>query len=193
MRVIAVPLIVALNFTGAFAQNIGGAADGGGGSFSPLFQGIVVDTKGRLVGRLSYIGTVIRQIDGTWVAITTDFVTGFIPNQVLFYNYQSSDCTGQPYMPTNSNCAFESCPAFLPADGIVATIPPATQPSIYYPETPGFRPMQSFKVIANPNVSYQLGVCYPLSNSGNPVPVFAGLPQSVLMSRLGLTPPFSIR
>jgi hypothetical protein len=81
----------------------------------PVFQGLMVDAKGKDVGRL-FLGfqgpidgalvtstNVVRQISKTWVSLQVrDFATGFLivdPSQSLTYFFQSADCTGQAYFP----------------------------------------------------------------------------------------------
>jgi hypothetical protein len=82
----------------------------------PLFQGIMVDAKGKTVGRIYFnalyyfygvaVDMVIRQIDGIWMGLpVSDFTSGFTlynPDNFAYW-YQSSDCTGQAYMPVNGN------------------------------------------------------------------------------------------
>jgi hypothetical protein len=67
-----------------------------------LFQGIMVDAKGKTVGRIGAMAhdgnnTVIRQINGMWVELAVDPAAGF-PPATFDYGYQSTDCTGQAYL-----------------------------------------------------------------------------------------------
>jgi hypothetical protein len=147
----------------------------------PLFQGIMEDAKGKTVGRLGAIGhdganTVIRQINGTWVEVQVDVTAGFVTTRFDYW-YQSSDCTGQPYLLANGSGA-----NVMPGMGLVYTIPPATAPSIYFVAQPSLLTMQS--VLAGAFGSYCEGVNRSL---------WVGIPQSVLVSSLGLTPPFSVK
>jgi hypothetical protein len=105
----------------------------------------MVDAKGKTVGRI-YINTltngngnngniVIRQINGIWVALPVEDLTSFttIPASDFFYYYQSSDCTGPALMYVNQNVIpWVTAPPLAR----VATIPPATTPSIYFAGTP---------------------------------------------------------
>jgi hypothetical protein len=81
----------------------------------PVFQGLMVDAKGKTVGRLYPGGTtrtggnsVVRQINGVWVLLavldldpTTGFQLAILANNELVYLYQSADCTGQAYFLVN--------------------------------------------------------------------------------------------
>jgi hypothetical protein len=156
----------------------------------PLFQGIVVDAKGKTVGRIyinawqpEYYGfrhyhMVIRQIDGVWVAIpASDFTSGFStfdPNNFVSY-YQSSDCTGQAYMVVNPSVLSNE-----PAISYVTTIPPSSEPYIYFAGTP----VVSWVTIS----SQRQGASGCSTVSG--APGWVGPMQSVPVSSLGLTLPF---
>jgi hypothetical protein len=164
-------------------------------SSPPLFQGIMVDAKGKTVGRFvpnpipmqepyAY-SRVIRQINGIWVQLTVDAVAGF-PIFPPTYFYQSSDCTGQAYLLVNPYGG-----TVFPAQGFPAIVPPATQPSIYFAGTPTLLTLQS-----------GMGPLFPFPPPPFPPPgpcrtysgsAYVGLPQSVPVSSLGLTLPFSIK
>jgi hypothetical protein len=112
----------------------------------PAFEGLMVDAKGKTVGRL-YLGTgfpsstvtstnVVRQISGTWVMLLVgDFTVGFSTVQPPYtsYMYQSVDCTGQAYLNVNG---FSATITTEPSIGLVMTFPPATAPSIYFAGSP---------------------------------------------------------
>jgi len=139
----------------------------------PLFQGIVVDAKGKTVGRLGGRDTVIRQINRIWVEIPVDVVAGFIPAE-LIYLYQTSDCTSQAYLGVYS---YDASGATLPAQGVVATVPPATEPSIYFAGTPAsLLPTKSYRIVAGGNLG-----CHPVDRT-----VYVGALQSVTVSSLRL-------
>ena len=153
---------------------------------SPLFQGIVGDAKGKIVGRLFINGdgfnSAVRQINGTWVLVPFDAVAGFVPVDPgnVVYWFQSFDCTGQGYFRLNRNQG----PAALPALGTVATISPSTQPSIYFAGLPaGLLDIGSYRPTG--------GMCS--SFRPDPEPFYVGPAQSVPVSSLGLTPPFSVK
>jgi hypothetical protein len=147
----------------------------------PLFQGIMVDAKGKTVGRLllRYQQYVVRQISGIWMALpVADLTTGFqiwAPNNILYY-YQSDDCTGPAFLPVDQN-SFSDVLAL----GIIATVPPATQPSIYFAGKPESLVVKSFRFLTAP------------CQGGFDFNAFVGIPQSVLVSSLGLTLPFSVK
>jgi hypothetical protein len=111
---------------------------------SPLFQGIVLDAKRKIVGRLVPNITnqgiseyfVIRQISHVWLSLPlADLATGFaLQAKPLIYYFQSSDCTGQAYLPADQTTGSD-----ILAFGIIATVAPATQPSIYFAELLGAR------------------------------------------------------
>jgi hypothetical protein len=166
----------------------------------PEFQGLMVDAKGKTVGRLfiafgnspSFIGIptalgIVRQISGIWIALgIADFTTGFQtqdPTEFQKY-YQSMDCTGQAYLPVSRSSlggTFSGGTGVVgPAAGLVFTFPPATAPSIYFAGMPA----------SAVNIQSRLygGVCL-----SDPEPIYAGPIQSVPVSSLGLTLPFSIK
>jgi hypothetical protein len=135
---------------------------------------LMVDAKGKTVGRLSGTATVggdyiIRQINGTWVEIPVD-------PSALYY-YQSSDCTGQAYLLVSSNEANLA----LPAQGVPAIVPPSTEPMIYFARTPTRLTIQSRGRVPGPDCNTGSGLFW------------VGIPQSVPVSSLGLTLPFSIK
>jgi hypothetical protein len=140
----------------------------------PVFQGLMVDAKGKTVGRvLDSNGFIVRQISGVWVAIQVLAVVGFEvkdPGSIAYY-FQSADCSGPSYLLVGT----------LPAQGLVMTVPPATQPSIYFPGTP--------LSLVTFNSVLQSSGCSTIPSE----PIYAGLTQSVPVSSLGLTPPFSVK
>jgi hypothetical protein len=78
----------------------------------PLFQGIMVDAKGRTVGRLSVVPgssgqyVAVRQISGVWVELPIDtLLSGFTESSLIPSMYQSADCTGQLYFPVDFRTA----------------------------------------------------------------------------------------
>jgi hypothetical protein len=158
-----------------------------------------VDAKGKTVGRLliqfqfpnSAYGTdiptssnVVRQISGIWVVLSVaNFATGFETTDAtnIQYWYQSIDCTGQAYFAVNP---YFSTFVAGPTPGFVTAIPPATAPSIYFTGSPVFATMQSFRNAGSP------------CQVGNPAvsnPNYVGPVESVPLSSLGLTLPFSIK
>jgi hypothetical protein len=153
----------------------------------PVFQSLMVDAQGKTVGRLfldynSGNDTVVRQIRGTWVEVLVDTVVGFPisdPSNLGCY-FQSIDCTGQAYLLVNARTG---TPATLPALGIVTTIPPSTQPSIYFAGPP----VGIVTIASRHNVG---DICRTF---GGASPLYVGPAQSVPVSSLGLTPPFSIK
>jgi hypothetical protein len=153
----------------------------------PLFQGIMVDAKGKTVGRLGLLGrdgvnTVILQLSGTWVEVLVDPLTGFISSPPLYF-YQTADCTLQVYLSfTLPGAGRMVLPAVAAA---VAAIPPATEPSIYFAGTPTLMTPQSFKQLSDPSGCHVYNGEYGAS-------LYVGLPQSVPVSSLGLTLPFSV-
>jgi len=197
-------IFLGLTATVAQAQVQGTVAPGQAQTTSvtpPLFQGIMVDAKGKNVGRI-YVNAlassgglygpaahmVIRQIDGVWVGLpVTDFTSGFTPyDPTSFqYYYPSADCTGQAYMFVNrifkSNGA-ELAAAIAPPIALVTTIPPSTEPYIYFAGAPAFVSMNSIRV--NPNA--------PCALTG-PSTLWMGPIQSVPVSSLGLTLPFKVK
>jgi hypothetical protein len=161
----------------------------------PLFQGIMVDAKEKTVGRI-YIDTlldgstgnssnvVIRQINRIWVALPVADLSGFttIPTSECFYYFQSGDCTGPALMYVNPNTATSLPNVTVPPLAIVTTIPPANTPSIYFAGTPSV-------VTANSARNPSGGNCFSYNNGF----VYMGSIQSVPVSNLGLTLPFSVK
>ena len=111
-----------------------------------------------------------------------DFTTGFVDegNAISCY-YQSADCTGPAYFLLNNGSSF----VIGPVTGNVATVPPATAPSIYFAGTP-------VRVVGTQSARNAGQECLPF-NTNRPVPNAVGPPQSVPVSSLGLTLPFSIK
>jgi hypothetical protein len=133
----------------------------------------VVDVNGKTVGVLlePNAATVGRQIGGVWVAITFNW-QGFGPDQSVIFYYQSQDCTGPRYMDAAS----------VPVRGIFST--DQSPPSIYFPGAP----------VSQVTVNSTNGG--PNTNCGRfpgPQTFPLGLAQSVPISSLGLTPPFSVK
>jgi hypothetical protein len=152
----------------------------------PLFQGIMVDAKGKNVGRIYFLPNgytgfifVVRQINGLLALPVTDFSSGFaiIPPGTpggFTYWYQSVDCTGQAYIYVDQN-QNQTAPV-IPA---VLAIPPATAPSIYFAGTPATMvTIKSFRY----GPSFDAGTggsCIPLgSNNQGPFTAYMGPIQS---------------
>jgi hypothetical protein len=152
----------------------------------PVFQGLMVDAKGKTVGRFYPGGlNVVRQINGVWVWLSiSDLTTGFQPDgSALYYYYQSTDCTGQAYLSiANGGNSHMTAPAY----GQVLTIPPATAPSIYFAGTPA----SVVTIQSERNQNAPPTACNPYSGG---VPLGAGPVHNVPVSSLGLTLPFSIK
>jgi hypothetical protein len=179
----ALVVIGGLFVTPLFAQNTVAEANANAAA-PPLFQGIVVDADGKTVGRLGAIGhegynTVIRQIGEIWVELQLDIVSGFVPKGFNYW-YQSSDCSGQAYLMVNSSAG--GSVLALPAQGAVALVPPATEPSVYFAGTPSLLTIKSYRPATS-------SFC---STYGN-FPQYFGLPQSVPLSSFGIAPPFSVK
>jgi hypothetical protein len=168
----------------------------------PLFQSVMVDAKGKTIGRYVFSGLyssngiggfsafVVRQISGIWVMIPVgDFKTGFVSADIstdaIQFFYQSTDCTGTPYLEVNvhAEVAGNAHYATAPALGQVATVPPATAPSIYFAGAPSLLTFQSFRYIGQ--------TCGSLGTGG--YSDYAGPAQVFPVSSLGLTLPFSIK
>jgi hypothetical protein len=180
------PLVVigGLFATPLFAQNTVVETNANAAAAPPLFQGIVVDANGKTVGRLGAIGhegynTVIRQIGGIWVELQLDMMSGFVPKGFNYW-YQSPDCSGQAYLMVNSSAG--GGVLALPAQGAVALVSPATEPSIYFAGTPSLLTIKSYRPATS-------SFC---STYGN-FPQYFGLPQSVPLSSFGIAPPFSVK
>jgi hypothetical protein len=130
----------------------------------------------------------VRQISKIWVVLpVADFTTGFqillLPQQLPFFFFQSADCTGQAYLfinPSVVNPDTGNAVPTSPAIGYVATILPATAPSIYFAGSPATLTINSVRSNTG---------CNPWSG-GNPN--YVGPVQSVPVSSLGLTLPFKI-
>jgi hypothetical protein len=174
----------------------------------PVFQGIMVDAKGKTVGRFLFDPNntapgghapqpavyVVRQIGGIWVTLQVgDFNTGFqtVAPPELLYLYQSIDCTGQAYFLVSQHPTdYVTGPAF----GWVTTIPPATAPSIYFAGSPASVVWtNSYRCAGDIGCPVYGGGpgCQVYPGGGGPNNV--GPVQSVPLSNLGLTPPFSIK
>jgi hypothetical protein len=147
---------------------------------------MVVDANGNAVGQLGRndnVTSIIRQISGIWVEIPVDVANGFVPTKDFFNGancfWQSADCTGQAYLAQRGGGSGTS--SFL-SQAVIATISPATQPSIYFAASPMLLTMQSYKSFLLNNA------CQAIQTT-----IYVGLPQNVSVSGLGLTPPFSIK
>src|SRR5580704_13876603 len=111
--IVSIASILGLLVTAAAAQQAGTAATASASSAltnPPVFQGLMVDAKGKTVGRFfpnlffGFPPCVVRQIDGVWVWLSvTDLTIGFdvVQPPAGFYYYQSVDCVGQAYLPVN--------------------------------------------------------------------------------------------
>jgi hypothetical protein len=203
-RAVVSVVSIFLGLSAAVAQQAGTATNNAAASASsaltnpPVFQGLMVDGKGKTVGRYMFSfnnnldtgsagdgflgGFVVRQISGIWVLLViNDFKAGFTlidpsQDQIQFY-YQSTDCTGTAYLPVNARGSnYATAPAF----GYVMTIPPATAPTIYFAGTP--------LGLITPSSRRYSGSCLSAGD-----PVYVGPAQNVPVSSLGLTPPFSIK
>jgi hypothetical protein len=153
----------------------------------PLFQGIMVDAMGKTVGRLIGINSadlVVRQISGVWVLLRVrDLTTGFDNEQDAIPSfYQSTDCTGQAYFPVNLS---DDNHVIEPVIGTVGMIAPATAPSIYFAGTPVI-------VVAAKSVRNAGQSCIMFNPSSPPL-IAVGPAQTVPVSSLGLTLPFSVK
>jgi hypothetical protein len=197
IRAVVSVVSIFLGLSAAVAQQLGTATNNAAASASsaltnpPVFQGLMVDAKGKTVGRLfiGYSGgfptsiNVVRQINGIWMTLPVgDFRTGFqisAPTEIV-YLYQSIDCTGQTYFFVNQ-AMFAAVTS--PALGIVMEIPPATAPSIYFAGTPMMVNVNSFRDVGGP--------CQPWGANSNPT--YVGPVETVPVSSLGLTLPFSIK
>jgi hypothetical protein len=151
---------ICLGLTAAAAQQLETAATKS--AQPPLFEGIMVDAKGKTFGKISwsYSGTdtVVRQISGVWVVLRViDFTTVLEDNgHIITYFYQSTDCTGQAYLSLNDHYNINA-----PVSALVAVVPPATAPSVYFAGSPP-------TVIAfqsRRDINAQNPVCTPQSGS----------------------------
>jgi hypothetical protein len=136
VRAIVSIAAIFLGLSAAVAQQAETAANSAASSASsaltnpPVFQDLMVDAKGKTVGRLfmSAVGgdvnlplkfSVVRQISGIWVAITvTDFTTGFLisaPINILKSTaFSFLNATGRPanYACLEGNANFASVSLF---------------------------------------------------------------------------------
>jgi hypothetical protein len=143
-----------------------------------------VDANGNTIGLLltnyGYNYTVVRQISGILMVLPiSDLLSGFAIGNGVIYYYQSADCTGQQYLPLENTVSGGS--DILPVASI-ATIPPATQPSIYFSGPPSRLTIQSYRSTYDNQCITRGGFSQ-----------WVGLPQSVPLSDLGFTPPFSLK
>jgi hypothetical protein len=157
----------------------------------PLFQSIMVDAKGKTIGRFlpSFFDSngissyVVRQLNAVWVMLPVDPLMGFPttdPNAIS-YLYTSGDCSGQSYLPPGGLGA--NLTSFT-AMGLVSTIPPSTQSSIIFAGSPfAYLEINSYRRHPGAPCSYN-------SPQGT---IWVGPAQSVPTSSLGLTLPFSVK
>jgi hypothetical protein len=184
---------ILLGLSAAAAQQAETAAKNAAASASssltnpPVFQGLMVDAKGKTVGRFfpvfpGRINTfVVRQINGVWVALqVVDLTSGFTDQspRAPDYFYQSVDCVGEAYLPGSPDGGNSNVMA--PVQGFVTAPPPATAPSIYFAGTPA-------SVLMMKSVKAG-GSC----SQGNNL-FYVGPAESVPVSSLALTLPFSIK
>jgi hypothetical protein len=195
--IVSIASILGLLVTAAAAQQAETAAAASASSAltnPPVFQGLMVDAKGKTVGRfypafMPYLGgaTVVRQISGIWVSLNVvDLSSGFFvaspPGALPPYYFQSIDCTGQAWMVLSS---VQPTAAMAPVPSFVTAIPPVTAPSIYFAGTPtSVLTMQSTNQGENFN-------CYHFPGGGQSL--YVGPARNVPVSSLGLTLPFSIK
>jgi hypothetical protein len=195
--IVSIASILGLLVTAAAAQQPETASAASASSAltnPPVFQGLMVDAKGKTVGLLfpdstSGVDYIVRQLNKIWVQLPIDPLAGF-PDQSgnLRYVFQSVDCAGQGYFLLNWHSNYSLTAAALPALGLLATIPPSTQPSIYFAGAPVSKvTIGSFRYVGD--------ICRtpqpddPLAGQ----PVGVGPAQSVPLSSLGLTLPFSVK
>jgi hypothetical protein len=185
-RTIFIAASILLPMPAAYAQQIERSA--AAVRQPPEFQGTMVDAKGKTVGRVSWsLGgplTVVRQISGIWVLfIAPDLVAGYQDEgNAVSYLYQSTDCTGTPYLELNDSDNRLTTPLVR---GVTRMIPPATTSSIYFAGPPAT--MVLIKSVRSVGDSS----CIMLGNGGGNIAV--GPAQSISVNSLGLTPPFSLK
>jgi hypothetical protein len=100
-----------------------------------LFEGLVIDAKGKTVGRLVGYDSVVLTVDGVWLAILVD-PTGFTnagPTSLNIF-YTSINCSGAGYMV-----------AGLPSFAWVVSTPSTfvAQPTLFFPGLPNSRTLRS--------------------------------------------------
>jgi hypothetical protein len=131
------------------------------------------------------------------VMLRVNLETGFALDNSVAYLYQSADCTGQAYLSLSlslslplplplsvfGNGAASPTP-IAPEIGTTAIVPPATVPSIYFADKP--ESVLSIRTAIG-------GIFGTLCSGYGGFNVAVGLPQSVPVSSLGLTPPFSVK
>jgi hypothetical protein len=159
---------------------------------SPLFQGIVLDAKGKTVGRLAATAgstgqcVVVRKIGGVWVglpiyALSTGLTTGdgFLP-----YMYQSADCTGEPYFPRDLYSGYD-----ILSVAFIGVFSPATEPTITFAGTPvSLLNIKSLRYLQ----SAPAPPCQTVGGA-NGAPRYVGLPQTIPLSSLRLCSALSYR
>jgi hypothetical protein len=98
-RAIASVAAIFLGVSAAVAQQPETAANNAAATASraltnpPVFEGLMVDAKGKTVGRLFYFSVIVREVNRIWVGVTAN-TTGFLQQDFSFL-FQSADCTGQ--------------------------------------------------------------------------------------------------
>jgi hypothetical protein len=103
------------------------------------------------------------------------------------YLYQSADCTGQAYLSLTGLGGGRSIIA--PEIGHISMAPPVTVPTIYFAGQPA-------SVLNIKSGQFPLaapGTPCQTMGGANGFPIAVGLPQSVPVSDLGLTPPFHVK
>jgi hypothetical protein len=190
-RAVASAASIFLGVSAAFAQQ--SAQTTATTAAPPVFQGLMVDAKGKTVGRLfpstmfSSNAYVVRQINKVWVSLEIiDLASGFVVASPTGspppYYYQSIDCTGQAYLAGNSN---QGPYVMAPVPSFVTAIPPATAPSIYFAGTP-----TSVLTMNSTNQGAD-NSCYHYPGGGQTM--YVGPAESFPVSSLQLTLPFSIK
>jgi len=201
--------LISLGLTTAFA-----APPPPPGPPTPLFQGVMVDAKGKTVGRfypppalqlfyqsnpveISWFPQVVRQINGIWVSLTVDAQNGFFNalNQSVIAVFPADNCIPPAYFPTGPFIipAFNNIIALSPnfpgtVQGVPFTVPGVSSPSIYFAGTPiSESGIQSYRTSDNSCISL---ISYP---GPGPLPMSIGPVQSVPVSSFGLTLPFSVQ
>jgi hypothetical protein len=139
----------------------------------PLYQGTMIDAKGKNVGRLLEVSRVVREVSGIPVGINA-MSSGFqiYPPTDIQVFFQSADCTGTGFLDA----------ANVPVLGFVTTNPPTIpQPSLVYPGKPvAVMTMASIRTLGNP--------CQTLDT---PYTYTFGPMQTVDVATFGLVPPFT--
>jgi hypothetical protein len=175
IRAVVSVVSIFLGLSAAVAQQQATTANAPPAAQPPLYQGILVDAKGKNVGRLLGVNVVVREVSGIPVAINVAS-SGFVPDfdtpqgpAIVFF--QSADCTGNGFLEATD----------VPIRGFVVTNPPTiTQPSLVYPGKP------ATMSIASSRYANDSGHCYP-----GPYTSIFGPMQTVAVATFGLVPPFT--